>query len=156
MRVLAVDPGYHRLGVAVVKSDKEKEELLYSGCLVTDQGDTLAERFVALGLEFEALLLEYKPDAVAIEKLFFNQNQKTAMAVAEARGVVIYLAGRAGCLVYEFGPQEIKIAITGYGKSSKKQVFLMLRRLISGVPEKAFDDEHDAIAIGLTALASKR
>ena len=74
MRVLAVDPGYDRLGVAVVKSGKEKEELLYSGCLVTNREDTLAERLCALGKEFEALLLKHKPDAVAVEKLFFNQN----------------------------------------------------------------------------------
>src|SRR5690606_30630138 len=111
------------------------------------------ERIGELGLAFERLMQEFGPDQVAIETLFFNKNQKTAVAVAEARGVVIYLARKYGAEVKEFGPQEVKVAVTGYGKSDKKALMEMLPRLVPGLPEKALDDEYDAIAVAVTALA---
>jgi len=153
MRVLAVDPGYDRLGVAVLEHQENSEVLLYSSCILTDAGATLPERLRSLGETFEKLLEEYKPDVVGVETLFFNKNQKTAIGVAEARGIVIYLAKKHSCGVYEFGPQEIKVAVTGYGKSDKDAVVNMVKRLVKDVPEEALDDEYDAIAVGITTLA---
>jgi crossover junction endodeoxyribonuclease RuvC len=93
---------------------------------------------------------------IAIETLFFNQNQKTAMAVAQIRGICVFLAKMADCILCEFGPQEIKVAVTGYGKSDKRAVIDMVCRLVSNAPTDALDDEYDAIAVGITALAHHR
>ena len=78
------------------------------------------------------------------------------MAVAETRGMLLYLARSRGCRICEYPPQQIKIATTGYGKSDKRQVMEMVKRLLPDVPESALDDEYDAIAVGITALASIR
>ena len=156
MRVLAVDPGYDRLGVAVMEKQNGQETLLFSTCLTTDKKASIPDRLNELGAAFEAILQEYKPDLVGIETLFFNKNQKTAIAVAEARGIVIYLAKQSGADVKEFGPAEVKVAVTGYGKSDKTAIMGMLPRLVRNLPMKALDDEYDAIAIALTALAHHR
>lgn len=153
MRVLAVDPGYDRLGVAVMEHESGREKLVHSECILTDKETPLDARLCVLGTAFSKLLEEYRPDCIALETLFFNKNLKTAIGVAQARGVVMYLAASAGCAVYEFGPQEIKVAVTGYGNSDKAAVTDMLRRLVPNVPEKALDDEYDAIAVGVTCLA---
>lgn len=155
MRIIGVDPGYDRLGVAVLEyNEVGKETVIFSTCILTDKKDSLNERLFVIGKEFETILTTYSPDALAIETLFFNQNQKTAIGVAAARGVLIYLAQAANCSVYEFGPQEVKVAITGYGKSDKQAVTDMVFRLVANVPEKGLDDEYDAIAVAVTGLAS--
>jgi len=156
MRVLAVDPGYDRLGVAIMEHADSRERLLYSSCILTDKEEGLPERLHTIGVAFQELLNEYAPECVAVETLFFNKNQKTAIGVAQSRGIIIYLAKTAGCSIYEFGPQEIKIAVTGYGKSDKAAVIDMVGRLIPNTPSNALDDEYDAIAIGITCLAHSR
>ena len=154
MRVIALDPGYDRLGVAVMENTSGIEVLLYSCCIESSRADTLPDRLLTIGTEFERLLGEYKPDTMGIETLFFNKNIKTAIGVAQARGTLLYLAKQAGCTVYEFGPQEIKSAVTGYGKSDKQAVIDMILRLVKNAPTKALDDEYDAIAVGVTCLAT--
>jgi crossover junction endodeoxyribonuclease RuvC len=156
MRVLAIDPGYDRIGVAIMEKVNTREILIHSECITTNKTDTLPDRLLMLGKRIEVLIEEYKPNAVGIETLFFNTNQKTGIGVAQARGIIIYLALRAGCTVYEFGPQEIKVAVTGYGKSDKKAVIDMVKRLVANVKDKALDDEYDAIAVGITCLAHYR
>ncbi len=156
MRVLAIDPGYDRLGIAVLEKTKGKEKLFYSACLKTDKSEPQSERLLKLGKELEATLDKYRPECVALETLFFNQNRSTAIKVAEVRGLIIYLARKYECEVREFGPQEVKVAVTGYGKSDKRAVFEMIKRLIPEVPEQGLDDEYDAIAIGITCLAQWR
>ena len=156
MKVLGVDPGYDRLGVAVIEKQDGKEVLLYSDCIETDKQTELTDRLLVVGESFQELLNEHAPDAVGIETLFFNKNVTTAIGVAQARGIIVYLAKKAGCTVYEYGPQEIKVAVTGYGKSDKNAVIDMVKRLVQNVPEKALDDEYDAIAVGVTTLAHYR
>ena len=156
LRVIAIDPGFDRLGVALMERGVGKETLLYSSCVVTDRESAFSDRLQYIGTEISALLSRYTPNAIALERLYFNTNQKTVMQVAEVRGVMVYLAGLHGCRVLEYTPQEVKVAVTGYGKSDKKQVMLMVQRLIEGVKKDALDDEYDAIAIALTALASAR
>lgn len=156
MKVLGVDPGYDRIGVAVMEKRLGKENLLYSACITTEKSTPLPDRLHSIGAGFEALLVKHKPDAVAVETLFFNKNQKTALGVAEARGIIVYLAKKHNALVKEFGPAEVKVATTGYGRSDKKAVLDMLGRLIPNIPVNALDDEYDAIAIALTALAHHR
>lgn len=156
MKVLAFDPGYDRLGVAVLERDGSKEKLIHSACILTNKKEGLEDRLKCIGDEIERLLAEHAPDAVALENLFFNQNVNTAIGVAQVRGIIIYLAKKTGCALYEFGPQEVKVAVTGYGKSDKQAVMQMVQRLILNAPVKGHDDEYDAIAIGITALAHHR
>ncbi len=156
MKVLAIDPGYDRVGVAVLEKQNGKEVLLYSECILTDKADELSKRLFVVGSAVEKLLKTHTPSSLAIETLFFNKNQKTAIGVAQARGMIIFLGLKAGCTIYEFGPQEIKVAVTGYGKSDKPAVIDMVKRLVEGVPQDALDDEYDAIAVGLTCLAHYR
>jgi len=153
MRVLAIDPGYDRLGVAIMEFAEGKEKLLFSTCIETTRTDALPERLHTLGTAVTKLIADFQPDTMAIETLFFNKNIKTAIGVAQARGMLLYLAKVAGCRVYEFGPQEIKVAVTGYGNATKDAVYAMVTRLVPGVPTNALDDEYDAIAVGITCLA---
>lgn len=156
MRVLAIDPGYDRAGVAIMEKEvSTKEILLFSDCIETDKKNPIHQRIFFILEELERILQTYKPEALAIEKLFFNKNIKTAIAVAETRGAIMYLAQKYRCLIFEFSPQEIKVATTGWGNSDKKAVIDMVKKLIDNPPEKALDDEYDAIAIGITCLATK-
>ncbi|MCD5381611.1 MAG: crossover junction endodeoxyribonuclease RuvC [Candidatus Pacebacteria bacterium] len=153
MRVISVDPGYDRLGVAVMELKEDKESLIYSTCIETDKNQPLSDRLEKVGSKFQKIVSKHSPTTLGIETIFFNKNQKTAIGVAQARGIVIFLAKVAGCDVYEFGPQEIKIAVTGYGKSDKAAVIDMVKRLVPSSPDSVLDDEYDAIAVGITCLA---
>ena len=157
MRVLAFDPGYERLGVAVVEKDFTiggKEVVVHSECVHTDASLTFNERLSILGAAAEALIVHYKPDALALEEIFFGKNAKTGVQIAEVRGMLTYIGLSHGLVVYDYTPLEVKIAITGYGASDKAAVALMVRRLVSLADRKRLDDEVDAIAVGLTCLAS--
>lgn len=153
MKVLAIDPGYDRLGVAVMEYRDGKEHLIFSTCVLTDKKSDLVDRLFVVGNSVSELITTHQPNTVAIETLFFNKNIKTAIGVAQARGIILYLAKKAGCVVHEFGPQEIKVAVTGYGNSDKAAVFAMVNRLVPNVPKAVLDDEYDAIAVGITCLA---
>jgi crossover junction endodeoxyribonuclease RuvC len=153
MKVIAFDPGYDRLGVAILALEAGVEHLYYSTCITTDSTQPLHSRLHSLGTQVSTIIDEHAPDTVALETLFFNKNQKTAIGVAQARGIILYLTQAAGCQVFEFGPQAVKVAVTGYGASDKKSVIDMVRRLVTNAPENAHDDEYDAIAVGITCLA---
>src|SRR3989344_2430030 len=156
MRVLAFDPGYERLGVAILEKQKGKEGLLFSGCVRTSAKLAFAERLAVLGKEAKALIKKWKPDAVALEDLFFEKNAKPAMQVAEVRGALTYIAASRGLAVHHYTPGEVKIAVTGYGRASKADIALMVPKLIALPPRVRLDDELDAIAVGITCLASVR
>ena len=154
MKILAIDPGYERLGIAVIEKNKgEKENLLFSKCFRTSSKEDHNIRLSKLGEEIEKVIEEYKPEKLAIETLFFSKNTKTALKVAEARGVIIERCTSLGLDVKEFSPQEIKIAVTGSGSSDKNQVMKMIPLLIKVGDLKKQDDEFDAIATGLTFFA---
>ena len=155
VRILSIDPGYDRCGLAVLEKVAGKETLLYSSCLTPKRG-TLGERLFEIGQTIEKLLAEYAPRAIAMESLFLTNNQKTGMAVAEVRGVARYAAAARGLPVYEYTPIQVKVAVTGYGKSDKKAVMAMVARLVPFPREGAKDDEYDAVAVGLTCLAHER
>ncbi len=157
MRILGVDPGYDRLGVAIInKAPGTKEEFVFSDCLLSEKTDSVAVRIAGLGTELEKLIAEYRPQIIAVEKLFFTKNQKTAMAVAEMRGVIIYIGSKAGLHIEEYTPGEIKTAVTGYGKAEKADVERMVEKLIALPPKKRKDDEYDAIATALACSAIYR
>jgi crossover junction endodeoxyribonuclease RuvC len=157
MRIISIDPGYERLGVAIIDKQKgQKEVLVFSDCLRTDAKEIFEDRLTTLGLKIESLLEEYKPEALSIENLFISNNQKTAMRVAEVRGMLIYLCRKNNLIIKEFTPLQVKLAVTGDGKSSKDQVIRMVKMLIKITKEKAVDDEYDAVAIGLAYFAYAR
>ncbi len=157
MRIIAIDPGYERLGVAIMEQEKgSREVVVYSNCFQTSKSLPHAERLALVGKEIARLIVEYSPEALSIETLFFNKNQKTAFMVAETRGVILYEAALRGLLIKEFAPPEIKIAVTGYGKSDKDQVTAMIPKLVTITKKIAFDDEFDAIAAGITFFATHR
>src|ERR1035437_628322 len=152
--VVAIDPGFDRIGVAVLIKENSKEKLLYSTCIVTNRNETKAERLGMIGKEIKKIIKRWNPEYLAIEKLFFNQNTTSVIGVAEARGVILYEAALAGLEIFEYGPQEIKIATTGYGKATKKQVADMVQKILNLKSMPLLDDEIDAIAVGITHLAS--
>ena len=156
MRVLAIDPGYGRCGVAVIEKEDQKEQLLYSACIETSATNEFSERLATVAKECARLLRVYKPDALALEKLYITKNQKTAMRVAEVRGALINAAARAHVLIYEYTPSEIKAAAAGSGRADKRAVIKMLHALVKIEKEIRHDDEYDAIAIAVTYLARVR
>ena len=162
MRIISVDPGFERMGVAVIEHARGMKApfVLYSTCVKTSPKDSFHLRLKALGGALAEIIARYSPEALAIEKLFFAANQKTALAVAEARGVAIYEAARHGLSFFEYTPIQIKAAVAGYGRADKRQVMLMVPRLVTfkDTAKKTkgaglSDDEFDAIAVGITHLA---
>ena len=154
MKILSIDPGFERVGIAVIKkTNLQKDELLYSTCFKTSTKLPLPERIKNIGFEVEKIIKKYNPEIFAIEKLYFTTNQKTVMGVSEARGVMLYIASKNNLTIFEYTPPQIKLAVTGYGKATKEMVMSMVPKLIDIDSKVNSDDELDAIAIGLTCLA---
>jgi crossover junction endodeoxyribonuclease RuvC len=156
MKVIAIDPGFGRCGVAVVEKKDGKETWIYSDCIETKAADGFVERLAQVVAECERLMQEHRPDALAMERLFFNNNQKTAMQVAEVRGAILNAAAVAGIPSFEYTPGQVKSATTGFGKADKKQITSMLHMLLKIEKPVKHDDEYDAIAVGITHLAHAR
>ena len=163
-RVLAFDPGFERLGVAILEKQKgnpstplrARETLLYSACIRTKAKLPFAQRLLQLGQEAEVLIKKWKPDAVALEDVYFAKNAKTALKVAEVRGMLSYLAAIHKLTLFEYTPLQVKVAVTGHGRSDKRAVAAMVPRLITLPRRVRLDDEIDAIAVGLTCLACEK
>ncbi len=154
MKIIAIDPGYDRCGIAVLEKKDGKETLLESTCVVTDRKKTFEKRLLHISSELNSYINTHKPDLCVFENLFFTTNQKTAMRVAEARGALLLTAIKSDVQIHEFTPKQIKIAVTGDGSATKQQVMLMLPRIIKIDKNIKYDDEYDAIAVALTASAS--
>ncbi len=159
--ILAVDPGYDRLGVAILKEDSKtrKSTLLFSDCIVTDKKNQHEDRLAIVGREIAKLIETWQPSEIAVEELFFSKNQTTALLVSQALGVVIYESAKSGVKVFYYKPVEVKVAVTGYGKSDKSHVTSMVPKLVNMTAtgnKKRLDDEYDAIAVGLTHLACRQ
>jgi len=157
MKIIAIDPGFERVGIALIERDlKKKDTLLFSECFKTSSKLVLSERLKNIGERIEEIIKEYKPESLAIEKLFFTTNQKTVMGVSEARGVIIYCSIKNNLNIFEYTPPQIKVAVTGYGRADKNMVISMVPKLIQINKEIKLDDEMDAIAIGITHLSTIR
>lgn len=155
MKVLGVDPGYDRLGLAVLSGDHGKQTYEHSECFTPAKG-AFEDRLLAAGKHFAQAIVTHGPDAVALETLFVTKNQKTAMHVAELRGVLLYEARQHDIPIFEYGPGQVKQSVTGYGRSDKAGVSAMLLRLVKLPGRKMLDDEFDAIAVALTHLVNAR
>lgn len=157
--ILGIDPGIERLGIAVLEfnpMNKNKETVLYSECFITKNKDTTQERLALIYNQIENIIKKYSPDIVAIEKIFFTNNQKTAVNVAQARGVVLSCVGQKKLQVFEISPTEMKLAITGYGRATKSDIIKMIPKIVNLPKETMQDDEIDAIAIALSCTSQIR
>lgn len=152
MRILAIDPGYDRLGIAVLEGNPSTPTLLWSACVIPEKGAPQV-RLAGVSRAISDAIETYAPDALGIETLFFGINKKTALGVAEARGAILAIAGIAALPVIECTPVQVKLAVTGYGGADKKAVTEMIPRLLKLPQKRRLDDEMDAIAVGITALA---
>lgn len=152
MRVLAIDPGYDRLGVAVLEGNASSPTLVWSDCVLPPKGKRESRLFFVQDT-IQAAIKKYTPDLFALETLYFSTNKKTALGVAEARGAALSAAGEAGLPVCECAPGTVKLAVTGDGRATKTAVAQMLPKLLLLPKKKRFDDELDAIAIGITAIS---
>lgn len=155
MRVLAIDPGFDRMGIAVLEGDPSRPTLVWSDCITPAKGDK-EMRLAAVTNAVADAIRDYSPDAFALETLYFSTNKKTALGVAEARGAALSAAGAARVPVQEFSPGTVKLAVTGDGRADKKAIARMVPRLVTLPPKKRLDDELDAIAVGIAALAFSR
>lgn len=149
MLILGIDPGYAIVGFGLVESKGTRQKLIVCGAINTPAGVRLSARLWQIANDLEKLVLRFKPDALAIEELFFNNNVTTGIGVAQARGVILMTAEKLGLPIYEYNPSQVKQAVVGYGKAEKRQVMDMTKRLLglSAVPKP--DDAADAVAIAL-------
>lgn len=161
MKILGIDPGYAIVGFGLIKSDRGKQKLISCGAINTPAGQPMEDRLLQIQEDLTQLLELTRPDAVAIEELFFNTNITTGIAVAQARGVIVVTCRRAEVPIFEYTPLQVKMAVTGYGKAEKRQVMDMTKRLLGLSDTPKPDDAADAVAIALcharssTSLLSK-
>ena len=150
IRILGIDPGFDRLGVCILDKEKNKETLIYSSCITTSKKDSFEKRLGDIGTGLEKIFKKYKPDELAIETIFFTKNQKTVIAVAEVRGVCLYLSHIHGLSTHEYSPPEIKLAVAGAGNATKTDISHMVPKILKKqIKAGLLDDELDAIAIAL-------
>ena len=149
MRILGIDPGYGITGFGVIESERGQNRLITCGAITTPAGMDFSARLEIIYEDMRRLLAETKPDAVAIEELFFGQNVTTGIGVAQSRGVILLAIRQAGLEVTSYKPMQVKQAVVGYGNATKHQVQEMTKRLLglSAMPKP--DDAADAIAIAL-------
>lgn len=156
MIILGIDPGYAIVGIGVIEYKGGKIRYIKHGAITTPAGMPPTERLRIIYNEINMLIDKYNPDAVAIEELFFNSNQKTAIMVAQARGVLLVAVANRDIPLYEYTPLQVKQSMTGYGRADKKQIQAMVKMLLKleGIPKP--DDAADALAIAITHTQSSK
>jgi crossover junction endodeoxyribonuclease RuvC len=149
MLVLGVDPGSAITGYGLVKQTGNKLEAVNFGCIRTSSSQCIEVRIKKIYDEIKNLIFNFKPDNFAVEELFFNKNVRTALTVAQARGVILLAGAENGLDVYEYTPLQVKQAVVGYGRAEKAQVQYMVKTIL-GLPEAPKpDDVADALAIAI-------
>jgi len=149
MVILGIDPGFAIVGFGLLRSEPGGQALLSCGTITTPAGLPLPTRLLQIERDMDQLLETFHPDAMAVEELFFTNNITTGISVAQARGVILTAAERAGVPIFEYSPSAVKMAITGYGKAEKRQVMEMTRKLLKLQAVPRPDDAADAVAIAL-------
>ena len=154
MRILGIDPGIAIVGFGLIEAERGQTRLLNYGAINTPAGLPLARRLVQIEQDMEALIAQLKPDAIAVEELFFSNNITTGIAVAHGRGVILCTIEKMQLPVYEYTPMQVKQAVVGYGLAEKRQVMDMTRHLLrlKAVPRP--DDAADALAVALCYVNS--
>ncbi|MGI6169004.1 MAG: crossover junction endodeoxyribonuclease RuvC [Christensenellales bacterium] len=149
MVILGIDPGLAIVGYGAIRNEEGKLSLLEFGAVTTSSGDDFPHRICDVYDGIQYLLDKFSPDAIAIEELFFSKNVKTALMVAQARGVALLCAAKHTSALYEYTPLQVKQAVVGYGRAEKQQVQQMVKILLglSEIPRP--DDAADALAVAI-------
>jgi len=151
MKVLGIDPGTATTGYGVIENKKGTISLIEYGCITTSPHLQLAERLAEIHQDLTRLIQRYRPRLLAVESVFFYKNIKTAIAVAQARGIVLLCANQSKVKLVEFTPLEVKRALTNYGRADKRQIQSMVARLLELETIPKPDDAADALAIAICA-----
>ena len=156
MIVLGIDPGLATMGWGVLNSERGRYETVDYGVVLTPKNETLPVRLAMLEEGVNKLVAKYKPEEIALEELFFNNNITTGINVAQARGVILLTCVKNCGRLYEYTPFQIKQALTGYGRADKKQMQIMVKTLLrlDTIPKP--DDAADALAVALTHSQTSR
>lgn len=149
MLVIGIDPGLATVGFGVIRTEKNVITTVSYGCIKTSAEEQKPRRLLEIYTEVIALFEKYSPEAIAVEKLFFNKNVTNAMSVSEARGVIVLAAQQKHIPVFEYTPLQVKQAITGSGRADKKQMQEMIKRLLNLKEIPKPDDAADGLSIAL-------
>ena len=149
MRILGIDPGYGITGIGLIEAQRGSTQLLRCGAITTPAGMDFSARLEIIYEDMRKLLEVTKPDAVAIEELFFGHNVTTAIGVAQSRGVILLAIRQAGLPVFQYKPMQVKQAVVGYGNATQHHLQDMTKRLLHLEQLPKPDDAADAIAIAL-------
>jgi crossover junction endodeoxyribonuclease RuvC len=147
--ILGIDPGIATVGFGVIRAQQARVELIRCGTVTTPAGQRLAVRLRQIYMDMQSLLETFKPDVLSIEELFFNTNLTTGISVAHGRGVIVLAGEMYGVPMYEYTPLQVKQAIAGYGRASKKQMMEMVRRQLHLETIPRPDDAADALALAI-------
>ncbi|MDP2685185.1 MAG: crossover junction endodeoxyribonuclease RuvC [bacterium] len=153
--ILGIDPGIAITGYGIVKFHKKEIFMIKCGAIITNAKEIFGFRLNKLHLELNKIIKKYKPDEIAVEKLFFAKNAKTALKVGEARGVINLTIWKNKKKLREFTPLQVKLALTGYGRASKKQIQIMVKQQLNLKEEPKPDDVADALAIAICSAYTK-
>jgi len=156
MKILGIDPGTATTGWAMIEEKNSDPQLVACGCVNTSKLNSDAERLVEIGRDIGELIKKYKPDEAAIEDLFFFKNLKTAITVAQARGVILYEIKKNGIPLSSYTPLQVKQALTGYGRAEKNQIQVMVKKILKLQCVLKPDDAADAAAIAICHLNSRK
>lgn len=156
MIILGIDPGTATTGFGLIKKNGQKYSLIKYGCILTPAKTALHERLDTIFEKLSVIIDEHKPDHIAVEELFFAANSKTAIAVGQARGVVLLAAQKKGLSIFEYTPLEVKMALSGYGRADKKQIQQMVKTILSLPEIPKPDDAADALAIAICHAQTNR
>ena len=149
MRIIGIDPGYAIVGFGILEYNSAKFSVIDYGAVTTPADMDFNSRLLEIYNDVSYILDKFKPDYLAIERLYFTSNQKTAIDVAQARGIILLTARQRNIDIFEYTPLQVKQSVTGYGKAIKKQVQEMTTRILklSEIPKP--DDTADALAIAI-------
>jgi crossover junction endodeoxyribonuclease RuvC len=156
MLVLGIDPGTATTGFGLVAQEHGQEKLVKYGVIRTSPGLAMEQRLLQIYQEFNALAAEYCPDAVAVEELFHHKNAKTFISVAQSRGVILMATANLGMELAEYTPLQVKQAVVGYGNADKRQVQLMVQKILAMHDQPKPDDAADALAVAICHIHSRR
>lgn len=155
VKILGIDPGTAIVGWGIVTEDKKRPQMQAYGCIETSKHKDNVDRLHEIACDLEEIIRKYQPDEVAIEDLFFFKNLKTAIKVAQARGVLLLVSKQAKLSIFEYTPLQVKQSITGYGRAEKKQVQHMVKNILGLKEVPQPDDAADALAIAICHQQSR-
>ena len=156
MRILGIDPGFAITGYSIIDYIGNKFKLIDSGAITTNAGVSFPLRLTKIYDDLQIIIDKFKPDAISVEELFFNQNVKTAINVAQARGVILIIGCKNNIPTYEYTPLQVKQAVAGYGRADKIQVQKMVKTILNAEKLPKLDDITDSMAVGICHAHSSK